>query len=258
METRENLEEAQWKQGTPACLRDLKTFFRCLLKEHWDVFDRLSVGLGKEVQIVEQLLGEMQKALKCMAWLRGVFISYAHEDEGKLNQLVRLIQSPLFEQHIVLWWDRKPAADREADLLSSAGLRGGANWHQEIKWRLELLDCAVVLTSLNLDRSEYAVNEELKRLLVRRSKEGLVLYPIRLEKCDLERQDVIRATQWFPPEEKWLGDSWKNGGFTGEMEESIKRVVVPDIVRVIDGLGDKNWVQNFLDSWRDEAPVLHP
>ena len=98
-----------------------------------------------------------------------VFISYSHKDEpwkDRLRPHLGVLQS---QGLLDLWDDRRIGA--------------GEDWEQEIQEAMDAAGVAVLLVSANFLTSRFILGEEVPRLLERRDKEGLRIFPVIVKPC---------------------------------------------------------------------------
>lgn len=99
-----------------------------------------------------------------------VFISYSHKDEKwkdlLITQLGVLQQQGLLE----VWDDRRIGA--------------GEGWYEEIQAAMNRASVALLLVSADFLTSNFILREEVPRLLERREKEGMRLFPVLVRPCN--------------------------------------------------------------------------
>ena len=86
-----------------------------------------------------------------------VFISYAHEDEGLCQELIKHLALLQREGLLANWSDRK--------------ITGGTEWAGQIDEQLEAANIVILLVSSSFISSDYCYDKEMKRAL-ERDKEG--------------------------------------------------------------------------------------
>src|SRR5215468_1045849 len=98
-----------------------------------------------------------------------VFISYSHKDEDWKNRLVTHL-GVLQQQNLLdLWDDRRIGA--------------GENWYQKIRDAMDAASTAILLISPDSLTSAFILREEVVRLLERRDKDGLHIFPEIVKPC---------------------------------------------------------------------------
>ena len=98
-----------------------------------------------------------------------VFLSYSHQDEAWKDRLVRQLKVLKLEGAFDIWEDREIAA--------------GATWAVEIEQAIETASVAVLLISANFLTSQFILQEEVPRLLERRTAEGIPVIPVLVKPC---------------------------------------------------------------------------
>jgi hypothetical protein len=98
-----------------------------------------------------------------------VFISYSHKDEEWKDRLVTHLGVLQSQGLLDLWDDRRISA--------------GEDWEQEIQEAMATASVAVLLVSANFLTSQFILGEEVPRLLERRDKEGLHIFPVIVKPC---------------------------------------------------------------------------
>lgn len=98
-----------------------------------------------------------------------VFICYSHRDENWKDKLVTHLGVLQQEGFLDLWEDSRISA--------------GEDWYQKIQKAIEIASVAIMLISADFLTSNFIRNEEVPRLLERRDKEGLWIFPVILKPC---------------------------------------------------------------------------
>ncbi|HUP41733.1 MAG TPA: tetratricopeptide repeat protein [Thermoanaerobaculia bacterium] len=148
--------------------------------------------LERFAAIVERKLNERPK----------VFLSYSHLDEEWKDRLLTHL-SVLEEQRLLeLWEDRRIAA--------------GGEWADEIQEAMEASDVAVLLVSANYLTSRFILDVEIPRLLQRRDREGIEIFPIIVKPCLWGRVDWLARLNLRPRDARPL---------TGESEGQIEALL---------------------------------
>ncbi len=181
----------------------VKPILRDLVYQHWVVKCELIERMKKEawshdlVEYVQEFLEALDPPLESLAWLRGIFISYAHKDEDKedLHILLESIESELRDKHYIsLWYDQH----REKGLVC------GDIWFDDLMWQIRNRDLAIVLISKNFFESEFIPKHEVPELCRRREEEELVIFPLILEKADWQNEDWLKDTQYLPSDDETI------------------------------------------------------
>jgi hypothetical protein len=98
-----------------------------------------------------------------------VFISYSHKDEEWKDRLVTHLEVLRHQGLLDPWDDRRIGA--------------GEDWEQEIQEAMASASVAVLLVSASFLSSKFILGEEVPRLLERRDKEGLRIFPVIVKPC---------------------------------------------------------------------------
>jgi tetratricopeptide (TPR) repeat protein len=98
-----------------------------------------------------------------------VFISYSHKDEDWKDRLVTQLGVLQQEGLLDLWDDRRIGA--------------GEDWYQRIQEAIAKAGVAVLLVSADFLTSNFILSEEVPRLLERKDKEGLRIFPVIIRPC---------------------------------------------------------------------------
>lgn len=115
-----------------------------------------------------------------------VFISYSHRDEVWKDRLVTHLGVLQQQDHLDLWTDREIGA--------------GEDWYQKIQDAMGAASVAVLLVSANSLTSDFILREEVTRLLQRRDKDGLHIFPVIIRPCDWEAVLWLSRMQLRPKE----------------------------------------------------------
>jgi ActR/RegA family two-component response regulator len=123
-----------------------------------------------------------------------VFISYSRKDEEQKNQLVSHLRV-LGPVQINLWSD-----DR---------LGAGTDWKEEIDRVLSHAKVAVMLITTNYLNSDFILTNEVPKLLERRERDGLILFPVIGRACAWMRVDWLSGLTVRPRDGRPV---WSNNG----------------------------------------------
>jgi len=113
-----------------------------------------------------------------------VFISYSHKDEEWKDRLVTHLGVLQQEGILDTWDDRRIGA--------------GEDWYQEIQEAMAAASVAILLVSANSLTSEFILREEVARLLERRDKEGLRIFPVIVKPCAWQQVKWLARMQCRP------------------------------------------------------------
>lgn len=117
-----------------------------------------------------------------------VFVSYAHDDEGQLDRLDKILD--VLEQHhgLASWRDKR--------------LIAGDEWDKEIRYRLEEMDIFLFIASQTSLVRPYIKDPELKRAIERRDAGEVEVVAVKLEPCASDDDPVIGKFQRLAPKFK--------------------------------------------------------
>lgn len=144
-----------------------------------------------------------------------VFVSYSHKDEEEKDRLLThlgVLRSSLIE----IWSDDQLVA--------------GDEWGVELSRVIESAQVAILLVTANFLTSKFILQEEVPRLLQRRKKEGLIVFPVIAKPCPWEVIDWLTRMQVRP---KNANPVWGQHG--SHVDEDLKTIAleVATIVRSV-------------------------
>jgi hypothetical protein len=93
------------------------------------------------------------------------------------------------------------------DLWSDRSIGAGGNWYQEIEGAIARASVAVLLVSADFLTSKFICSEEIPRLLERRDKEGLRIYPVILKPCAWKHVKWLARMNLRPKDDRTDGVS---------------------------------------------------
>ncbi len=113
-----------------------------------------------------------------------VFISYSHKDEAWKDRMVSHLGALQHEGLLDIWDDRRIGA--------------GEEWRQEIEDAIDAASVAILLVSADFLTSKFILGEEVPRIMKRREKEGMRIFPVIIRPC------AWRQVKWLRRGERWL------------------------------------------------------
>jgi hypothetical protein len=113
-----------------------------------------------------------------------VFISYSRADVAWKDRLVRHLRTIMRQGSLDLWDDSRIAA--------------GEDWKSAIDRAMGEARIAILLITADFLSSDFVFNEEVPRLLQRKQREGLRIFPVLVKPCAWESIDWLSAIQIFP------------------------------------------------------------
>ncbi|MCI0391194.1 MAG: TIR domain-containing protein [Acidobacteria bacterium] len=148
-----------------------------------------------------------------------VFISYSHLDEEWKNRLVRHLEVLQKQGHLELWHDRMIGA--------------GEDWERRIQEAMNAASVAILLVSADSLTSDFILRDEVSRLLDRRAREGLRIFPIVIKPCDWGAVDWLRRMNLRPKDGKPMSGGGEHeidqafADIAKEIRELLKRTAPP-------------------------------
>ncbi len=113
-----------------------------------------------------------------------VFISYSHKDEEWKNRLVSHLGVLQNEGHLDIWVDTR--------------IEVGADWYTDIQKAIDASNVAILLISVDFLTSKFILREEVPRLLERREKDGLRIFPVIVKPCTWQHVQWLTRMQARP------------------------------------------------------------
>ena len=125
-----------------------------------------------------------------------IFISYSHKDEEWKDRVVTHLQVLEMEEMLNVWNDRR--------------IEAGEDWRPEIEEALNAASIAVLLVSANFLTSKFIKNEEVSRLLDRRTKDGIRVIPLIIKPCAWQQVKWLTPIQGRPKDNRALSAGNEN------------------------------------------------
>ncbi len=113
-----------------------------------------------------------------------VFISYSHKDEEWKGRLVTHLRVLEMEDILDEWDDRR--------------IETGKDWYPEIQEAMNHASVAILMVSANFLTSKFILSKEVPRLMERREKEGLGIFPVIVKPCAWKRVKWLARMQVRP------------------------------------------------------------
>lgn len=113
-----------------------------------------------------------------------VFISYSHKDEAWKDWLVSHLGVLQHEELLDIWDDRRIIA--------------GDDWYPEIQNAIDTASVAILMVTADFLNSKFILGEEVPRLLKRREKEGLRIFPVIVKPCAWQHIQWLARIQARP------------------------------------------------------------
>lgn len=144
-----------------------------------------------------------------------VFISYSRRDEAEKNELLSHLRVLQQAGLVDVWSD-----DR---------IRPGMDWQWEIDQAMAQAQIAILLITTNYLASDF-MNQQIRTLLERRNREGLIVFPVIARACAWDKVDWLRRMEVRP---KGGQPVWRDQG--NPVDEGLAAIAgeVADIVAII-------------------------
>jgi len=113
-----------------------------------------------------------------------VFLSYSHKDTKWVERL---------REHF-----RAVAGDTGLDIFDDSLIAPGEKWFERLEREMSSAGVAILLVSPSFLASNFVRREEVPRLLAKRSKEGMVLYPLLIRDCAFAAVPWLASIQVRP------------------------------------------------------------
>lgn len=110
-----------------------------------------------------------------------VFIGYSHKDKSWKGKLVTHLEVLQLEGLLDIWDDSR--------------IEAGEDWYQEIQEAIEAASVAILLVSADFLTSKFIRNKEVPRILERREKEGLRIFPVIMRPCAWDEVEWLARMQ---------------------------------------------------------------
>ncbi|HEY0553913.1 MAG TPA: tetratricopeptide repeat protein [Thermoanaerobaculia bacterium] len=143
-----------------------------------------------------------------------VFISYSHRDEVWKDRLLTHLRISEKEGLLELWDDRRISA--------------GTEWRPEIEKAIDAADIGILLISADFLVSEFIRGQEIPRMLERRSKNGMRLFPVMVRSCDWQIVPWLAPIQIRPTGARPLAD------FRGDRRDSEMAAIAREVRGILD------------------------
>jgi hypothetical protein len=195
----------------------------------------VAIGIEDEQEEIKRIkaeLAEVTKQLKTLPFkpealdstlIQGkkklyptVFISYSHKDEMEKKELVSHLEVLQGEGMIDVWVDDRIGAGRD--------------WAAEIDRAMSRAGVAILLITKNFLTSKFILQTEIPRLLKRRKREGLVVFPVIARPCAWRQVEWLARMNVRP---KNGVPVWREGGRYVDEELTAVAEEVADIVEQV-------------------------
>ena len=153
--------------------------------------------------------GHLAKPLTPPARPVRVFVSYSHQDKKYLEKdsLLGYISGSLEAEGFKFWYDKR--------------IKAGGLWDEKIRKEIKRADIALLLVSQAFLNSPFCNNVEVRQFLEKRSKAGLIIYPVILSPCYWEGHEWLAQTQVIPRDGKSISRHYTTIGKRYELFREI-------------------------------------
>ncbi|MBE9592083.1 MAG: toll/interleukin-1 receptor domain-containing protein, partial [Proteobacteria bacterium] len=110
-----------------------------------------------------------------------VFIGYSHKDKPCKDKLVTHLTVLQLEDLLDIWDD--------------SHIEAGEDWYPKIQEAIEASSVAILLVSADFLTSKFIRNKEVPRILERRKKEGLRIFPVIMRPCAWDKVEWLARMQ---------------------------------------------------------------
>lgn len=115
-----------------------------------------------------------------------IFVSYAHADKKRLSDIQTHFAPLETEHHIELWTDQ--------------AIPAGSDWEPTLLKQLGTADAAILLVSPGFLASSFIQSVEIPKLLERRQRHGVPVWPLIIEPCSWKLVPWLKTMQLRPAE----------------------------------------------------------
>ena len=135
-----------------------------------------------------------------------IFISYSHQDGEWRDKLTTHLRALQLQDALTFWTDE--------------AIRMGEDWFEKIQGAMNAASVAVMLVSPDFLASEFINREEVQRLLERREREAMPIFPILVRPCIWRRVPWLARLQMRP-----TGAEALSKGSLHQIDEALADIV---------------------------------
>jgi tetratricopeptide (TPR) repeat protein len=142
-----------------------------------------------------------------------VFISYSHKDEVWEDRLVTQLGVLQKQGLLDIWADTR--------------IHAGDDWYPEIQKAMNTASVAILMVTANFLTSDFILMEEVPRLLERRAKEGVRVFPVIVSPCAWKQVKWLSRMQVRPKDGKPLsgGNDYQIDADLAAIAEEVAAIV---------------------------------
>lgn len=166
---------------------------------------------------IEELVAVAERVALEINALPTVFLSYASEDQDWVDRFLRHCEALRRQGLLDLWHERE--------------IRAGEAWQSRIRQAIERSKAAVLLVSIDFLFSDFLVEEEIPRMLERRDREGLRIFPVLVDECPWE------SISWLAQMRLWPGEGRTIAGGDEETIEADMEALAGAVADSVRALG---------------------
>jgi hypothetical protein len=153
-----------------------------------------------------------------------IFVSYAHADskyvdENNSHSILKFIKGLEQELNVEFWHDK-------------GKISTGDLWDQSIRQNIGKSHMAICLVSQNFVDSLYITKVEISSFINKRTKDGMIIYPIILSDCEWGECEWLKQTQHIPVDGKNIERHFNAPGKRKELYTRIRKELKNIIARV--------------------------
>lgn len=142
-----------------------------------------------------------------------LFVSYAHEDVVFLKRLKVHLARPIFDFGFEFWDDSK--------------INLGDRWAYEIENALNESSIVILLISADFLASNFIVNQELPKILVKEKKAGTKIIPIIIGPCGFDDDPILSQFQALNSSEDYIAkfDKYKQDEYWDLLRRKVRKTI---------------------------------
>ncbi|TKJ39738.1 hypothetical protein CEE37_10700 [candidate division LCP-89 bacterium B3_LCP] len=144
-----------------------------------------------------------------------IFISYSHKDKDWMERLKTHLEVLQMEDILDIWVDTQ--------------IETGDDWFPEIKEAMNVTSVAIFMISANFLTSKFIKNEEVPRLMERRARDGVRVFPVIVKPCPWQKVNWLSRMQVRPKDSEPLleGDENHQEKKLSAIAEEIADIIGP-------------------------------
>ncbi len=142
-----------------------------------------------------------------------LFVSYAHEDVAFLKRLKVHLARPIFDFGFEFWDDSR--------------INLGDKWANEIETALNDSSIVILLISADFLASNFIVNQELPKILVKEKKAGTRIIPVIIGPCGFDDDPILSQFQALNSSEDYIAkfDKYKQDEYWDLLRRKVRKAI---------------------------------